>query len=99
MRGKGFNIDSIPFYKWRCVVCSKEYYKSGSHARCYRRYCSICSWSFTKDDYLKNHALEWHPNDFCSRCNDVFEDKLDIHIQNNHTEKILTGGVKRMKIK
>jgi hypothetical protein len=53
-----------------CKVCNLTYTKSGSHASCYKKFCSICSYIFDTPSMQIKHSLDEHPEYFCSKCNE-----------------------------
>lgn len=63
---------------FQCQVCIKKHYKYAAHALCYRKWCDICQFAYDSEEVMKNHALLYHPNEFCEICNQVFN-KLKIH--------------------
>lgn len=55
-------------WKWTCSVCWKKYYKLGSHANCYKRYCGICTIVTNSVEELIEHAKLWHKDNYCTIC-------------------------------
>ena len=61
----------LGIWVWYCDVCCKSYIKDNSHYKCYRRYCYTCMIPLTSPEELAIHALEYHPKNFCTECNQV----------------------------
>jgi hypothetical protein len=72
------------YFPFTCSVCNKKYSKSGAHKLCYKRFCMECNLIFEKNDDLKSHALEYHRDKFCSRCNYVVSSNVEVHKRNYH---------------
>lgn len=77
-------------WKWTCSICGNKYYKMGSHASCYTRYCIICEFAFANQEELVEHAKLWHPEYYCDKCKNSFF-FIKNHKQNDHSKKKKTN--------
>lgn len=70
-------------YYFNCNVCCAKFTKQNAHEKCYKKYCPICMTAFISEEYLKEHANEYHEDNFCELCHCIIEN-MKFHYSNYH---------------
>ena len=68
---------------FNCVVCKKNYWKIGSHSKCYKKFCWICNIEFETPELQQEHSEKFHIERYCIECKEC-NNNLFVHIKNHH---------------
>jgi hypothetical protein len=74
-------------FKFSCRVCCKDYVRSGAHAKCYQRYCHICTRVLSSPEELKDHLKTYHKRNQCRKCR-KYINPIKEHMAGNYCRRV-----------